>query len=120
MVPASVGELRIESGAVRTALTLIELLVVISIIALLIAILLPTIKKARFWAQVTACGSNVHQLTVGSLAFANDYDGMLPRHPNLPFSIQASTLWDNNTSAIERGRADVEALLLAEVDDQGP
>ncbi|MAE63674.1 MAG: hypothetical protein CMJ18_05330 [Phycisphaeraceae bacterium] len=80
--------------------TLIELLVVISIIALLIAILLPTIKKARFWAQVTACGSNVHQLVVGSLAFANDYDGLLPRHLNLPYNVQTATIWDNNNASV--------------------
>ncbi|MAE63669.1 MAG: hypothetical protein CMJ18_05305 [Phycisphaeraceae bacterium] len=65
------------------AFTLIELLVVISIIALLIALLLPAAKRAKFWAQVTACGSNVHQLTIGVLAFANDNEGLLPKHMTL-------------------------------------
>ena len=62
----------------RKAFTLIELLVVISIIALLIAILLPALSKARDTAKKTQCLINQRQLTVASLAFAADSDGQLP------------------------------------------
>jgi prepilin-type N-terminal cleavage/methylation domain-containing protein/prepilin-type processing-associated H-X9-DG protein len=59
----------------RPGFTLIELLVVISIIALLIAILLPALASARRTAQAIACGSNHRQLGVAHYGFATDHDG---------------------------------------------
>ncbi len=65
------------------AFSLIELLVVISIVAVLIALLLPAIKKAKENAWVVSCGSQLHQVHVGSVGFASDHDGMLIRHEQL-------------------------------------
>ncbi len=60
------------SKCTKKAFTLIELLVVISIIAILIAILLPALAKARESTRRVQCQSRQHQLIVGTLAFAAD------------------------------------------------
>ncbi len=60
------------------AFTLVELLVVISIIALLIALLMPALRRARMAAHQVVCASNLHQIHVASVAYAMDHDGYFP------------------------------------------
>ena len=57
--------------------TLVELLVVISIIALLMAVLLPALSKARTQAKRIVCLSNLRQLVTAWMAYAENYDGKL-------------------------------------------
>ena len=59
--------------------TLVELLVVIGIIALLVAILLPALTKAREQGNWVACMSNLKQIGNGMLMYANENKGHLPR-----------------------------------------
>jgi prepilin-type N-terminal cleavage/methylation domain-containing protein len=89
--------------------SLVELLVVIGIVGLLIAILLPTLTKARQSATTLVCASNLRQIGAALNLYANDNDGRLPEwsgiqlHPDgvgppddegLGWSQQLETAWD--------------------------
>ncbi len=63
----------------KSAFTLIELLVVIAIIAILAAILFPVFAQAREKARQTSCLSNMKQVGLGLLMYAQDYDENYPR-----------------------------------------
>ena len=61
----------------RKAFTLIELLVVIAIIAILMAILMPALNRAREQGKRAACLSNVKQMTLAWILYADDNDGKM-------------------------------------------
>jgi prepilin-type N-terminal cleavage/methylation domain-containing protein/prepilin-type processing-associated H-X9-DG protein len=63
----------------RSGFTLIELLVVVGIIGLLIAILLPSLGKARNNAKLTHCASGVRQWGMALQYYLTDYDQWLPQ-----------------------------------------
>jgi prepilin-type N-terminal cleavage/methylation domain-containing protein/prepilin-type processing-associated H-X9-DG protein len=62
----------------REAFTLIELLVVIAIIAILAAILLPVLEKAKERALGAQCMNNLHEIQMGWVMYNNDNNGKFP------------------------------------------
>jgi len=62
-----------------TGFTLIELLVVIAIIAILASILFPVFARARENARRASCASNLKQLGLGMMMYAQDYDETFPQ-----------------------------------------
>ena len=71
----------------RSAFTLIELLVVIAIIALLVTLLVPALQEAKRQAKVVICSSNLHQLGIGFVTYASEYQAYPPPGNDSPPSI---------------------------------
>lgn len=86
--------------------TLIELLVVISIIALLVAILLPVLAKARQSALNVKCQSNLRQVGIASLAYVLDNKGVLCLQ--YPSSTIYAPVQYNSTSGTQTDLVNVE------------
>jgi prepilin-type N-terminal cleavage/methylation domain-containing protein len=68
----------IRDGSRCPAFTLVELLVVISIIAMLLAVLMPALGKARDQGKKTICKSNVHGLGLATLLYLQSNDNAFP------------------------------------------
>jgi prepilin-type N-terminal cleavage/methylation domain-containing protein len=62
----------------KKAFTLVELLVVISIIAILLAVLIPAMNRAKETAKRIICSNQQKQVAVGINAYCSDYDGFMP------------------------------------------
>jgi len=68
----------------QRAFTLVELLVVISIIALLIAILLPSLRRARAQSKLVVCAQNLRQVGLSIQMYSSENSGSLPLGPEPP------------------------------------
>jgi len=79
-------------GSKRNAFTLIELLVVIAIIAILMAILMPTLGRAREQGKRIACLSNLKQLTMGWILYADANDDKVT-YANTGLTGQTTVPW---------------------------
>src|SRR5258707_12961499 len=67
----------------RGGFTLIELLVVIAIIAILAAMLLPALGKAKYSGMRAACINNIKQQYLSQSMYADDFNGKFPKHDDL-------------------------------------
>jgi prepilin-type N-terminal cleavage/methylation domain-containing protein len=70
----------IKSSRTHAAFTLIELLVVIAIIAILAAMLLPALARAKESGKSIACNNNLRQLGMAMRMYADENQGTLPPH----------------------------------------
>jgi len=111
--------------------TLIELLVVIVIIALLIAILLPSLGRAREAALRSVCASNQRQIALSVLIYAGEYRGHFPsttrdfgtEHASWIHSTVYESLRDGGVpdeAMVCPNRADLFALVTQGLIDQLP
>ncbi len=70
---------------------MIELLVVIAIIAILAALLLPALSRAKKKAQAITCQNNLAQLQKGAAMYSHDFDDYIV--PNAPIGAPANQTW---------------------------
>jgi prepilin-type N-terminal cleavage/methylation domain-containing protein len=83
-------------GARAGGFTLLELLVVVAIMAILAAILLPALARARARAQGIFCLNNTRQLALAWQLYADDHDGRLPFNVGMSGSYRTPLNWVNN------------------------
>lgn len=95
-----------------SAFTLVELLVVISIIAMLLALLMPALQRVKEQAKRTVCATNLRQCHIALLAYSGDYNSNLPphdnivvngttfnwaqKHPHVAYDLSALQYWDGD------------------------
>jgi prepilin-type N-terminal cleavage/methylation domain-containing protein/prepilin-type processing-associated H-X9-DG protein len=78
----------------RCGFTLVELIAVISIVAILIALLLPALRSGRKKSTAVKCQEQLHQLGLAMTIYADNHDGLLPAaHSVVPWTNANPVAW---------------------------
>ena len=93
MAPIETGSKLDRNPYRHGGFTLIELLVVIAVIAILAALLLPGLAKAKLKAQQAKCVNNVRQLTLASQMYASDYGKFFSYSGGSYAAVGGPSLW---------------------------
>jgi prepilin-type N-terminal cleavage/methylation domain-containing protein/prepilin-type processing-associated H-X9-DG protein len=112
----------------RAGFTLIEMLIVVAIVALLAALLLPSLNRAREHARRVQCASNLRQVSLATIMYANQNRGVFPGVGRWPHQAHDWVYWgrvapfdalDESGIAPYLGRPVTAAVLRCPSDDWG-
>ena len=95
------------------AFTFIELLVVIAIIAILAALLLPTLAKSKAKAESVTCSKNIQQLTLAWIMYAEDNGDRLVNNHGVQQTLARRNNWANNVEDWENSDDNTNLVLLS-------
>jgi len=85
----------------KRGFTLIELLVVISIIAILMAILMPGLQRVRTQAQLTVCRNNLRNYGLTGRMYSDDNDGEFPYSFTWLYATNTACAWHNEAKNLD-------------------
>jgi prepilin-type N-terminal cleavage/methylation domain-containing protein/prepilin-type processing-associated H-X9-DG protein len=90
--------LRLRQDKVHRGFTLVELLVVIAIVAVLAALLLPALNNAKEQSRSALCKSNLRQVTLGILLYADENEFYLPWPGDVNRNLEPDWIWGGQTT----------------------